>query len=199
MRNGNGTGVGALPQLALRFQDGDLEALHGVVELYGVRLKAFCRVITGSAEIAEEIVQEVFLTAWEHRATLRNPAKFEAWLFTLARNRSIRVSQKASHTRESSWEPADIESLEVTADATDARSNILGEQSATLIEEALGTLDSKKRDLVSLRYFSELSFAEIAEVLDMPIGSVGTLTMRALAKMKSHFEKNGLTKEDLLP
>lgn len=199
MNYGNGSRVESLPQLALSFQDGDLEALREVVDQYGIRLKAFCRVVTGSAEIAEEVVQEVFLRAWEHRESLRDPGKLEAWLFTLARNRALRTVQKSSHQRESAWEPENIASLGLAANEPGARENLLGEQSAALIQEALRTLDPKKRDLLSLRYFSGLSFAEIAEVLDMPMGSIGTTISRALTQMRKHFEEIGLAKEDLIP
>jgi RNA polymerase sigma factor (sigma-70 family) len=185
--------------VAERFRDGDEAALGEVVENMGPRLKAFCRTITRSAEIAEEVVQEVFATAWSSRSQLRDPKRLESWLFKAARRAAVRQATKLSSKMERAVEDDVLASFPLASDAPDARRGLLAEQSARLLEEALASLDPKRRDLLAMRYFSEMQLAEIAEALDMPLGSVGTTIARALESLRRRFESMGLRQEDLLP
>jgi RNA polymerase sigma factor (sigma-70 family) len=169
------------------------------VEECGPRLKAFARTIVRSPEIAEEIVQEVFATAWSKRSQLRDSTRLESWLFKSARRAALRGVSKLSHKMESAADPETLEFLPGASVEASVRDRLLAEQSARLLEEALATLPAQRRDLLALRYFSEMSLAEIGETLDMPLGSVGTTLSRALTSLREYFQKRGLKPEDLLP
>jgi RNA polymerase sigma-70 factor (ECF subfamily) len=170
-----------------------------VAEEYAPRLKAFGRTIVRSPEVAEEIAQETFVTAWRKKAQLRQPERLESWLFKITRHAALRKASALSFRMETAVDDEPLLALSGAAEDASARENILAEQSARLLEKALASLAPKRRDLLALRYFSEMGLAEIAETLDMPIGSVGTTIARALDDLRGHFAKQGLKREDLLP
>lgn len=187
------------PDLAERFRNGDDAALDELVEAYGVRLKAYHRAMVRSEELAEELTQETFLRAYQYRHQLRESSRLEGWLFSMARHMALREAGRARHRLERSVDPEVLGTMDEADPGRDARDGYLQEQQHRLLEEALASLEPKRRDLMALRYFSELSLAEIAEIQGMPLGSVGTTIGRSLESLKRWFERKGLGPKDLLP
>jgi RNA polymerase sigma-70 factor (ECF subfamily) len=185
--------------VAALFRDGDEAAFATLMEALGPRIKAYAAMMLGSPEAADDLAQDIFVAAWTRRSQLRDPRRVEGWLFTIARHMVIRHAKARNARPESAVEPEVLDAVAPADDAPSARDRHLATESARLLADALGSLDEKRRELLTLRYFSGLSLAEIGEVLDMPLGSVGTTMMRALESLKKHFERRGLQKEDLLP
>ncbi len=185
--------------LASRFKKGDHEAVHDLVRLFGKRLHAFFRTLVRNDELAQDLVQDVFIRAYEKRAQLADPAKLESWLFTMARNLAYREMRRKRHSAEFSAEPEEIARIAGTDKGEGGVGSIHRHQVDTQLRDVLMVLDEKKRSLVALRYFSNLSLKEIAEIHDMPIGSVGTTIGRALAVIRKELEARGLEAKDLLP
>jgi len=192
--------------LGARFRDGDEAAFGRVVSEYHPRLAAFCRPIVKSHDTAEDAVQETFMSCWKHRHQLRDPARLEAWLFTVARHAALRLAKQSANRPD---RPHDESDISEAPDQHPALSNAVvppqareahgRERLALLLADALAALDPKRRDLLSLRFYSELPLADIAAVLDMPLGSVGTTLQRALVLLRKYFEERGFRREDLLP
>lgn len=185
--------------LVRRFRAGDEGALDVLVDRFGARLKAYLRTMLGNADTAEELTQEVFVRAWQHREQLRDGRKLEAWLFTTARHLGLREAGRARYRMESTREPQVLAAMELADRGPGQSDGLQRLQGAALLHRALESLDPKRRELVGLRYFSELSLAEIGEVLGMPLGSVGTTLQRSLLALRGWFEREGLKAEDLLP
>lgn len=183
--------------LIVRFQQGDHAAVHTLLELYGRRLQAFLRQFVRSEELAEDIAQDVFVMAYTKRESLLNPAKFEAWIFRMAKNAAINEMKKKRHKVESAMDQEIMEGM--IGCETSPWEGLQEERAGNRLDEALKCLDEKRRTIMALRYFSGLSLKEIADVMDIPMGSVGTTIVRALEQMRKHLEAKGLRAEDLLP
>jgi len=140
---------------------------------------------------AEDIVQDVFLKAWKNLKSF-NPdtAKFKTWLMRIARNTVIDHLRKKTPHIFSELERAEGEDRfanepdtsplpdEVVARAHDARA----------LEAALAELAPPSREVLLLRYMNQLSFEEIAEVLNKPANTVRSRHRRALTHLRTHLE-----------
>jgi RNA polymerase sigma-70 factor, ECF subfamily len=151
-------------------------------ELYGeyyARVLAYLRFRVGSAEVAEDLVSQVFERVLTHLDGLQAPEALGAWLFHIARNcatdyfrrqrpaLSLDLLMDSSHPRECS--PED------TLVAREERLRLLG-----LIER----LPDREREVIGLKFVACLQNREIARVLNMPEGTVGSILYRTLARLR---------------
>jgi RNA polymerase sigma factor (sigma-70 family) len=141
-----------------------------------------------SADDAADIFQSVWLKLYEKLASLRDHQKLSSWLITTttrevwrvaARNR--RISPPAGADDDQS-DP--LEQLAATAPLADAEREMLEQQQ--LVREALESLPERCRNLLTMLFYEkdELSYAEIARRMAMPVPSVGPTRARCLKKMK---------------
>ena len=190
---------GDIVKIAEDFRRGDHAAVAELHRLYGHRLRAFLQSFVVATDLAEDLTQDVMVRAYIKRSTLKDPAKIEAWLFAMARNLALREMQRKRHRSERSAEPEEIARRAGSDPTQSPGRKTQEEQAAVILRDALASLDDKKRTLMALRYYSELSHKEIAEMMEMPIGSVGTTIKRSLESMRKHLESKGLGPEDLIP
>jgi RNA polymerase sigma factor (sigma-70 family) len=123
-----------------------------------------------SREDAEELVQETWCLFLEQRATVRNP---KAWLAGTVANLCRRAIQERYRDRDRS------EKHPAPCDVVDAESD-----ARIIIEQALGRLDDRTRSLCELIGLEQWSYDEVSDRLDLPLGSVGPLYMRAKSKLR---------------
>lgn len=182
-----------------RFQQGDEDAAVQIVTAYHRRLLGYLCVQTGNQEAADDLAQEVFLAAYQQRHAIRNEKALKAWLFTVASRKAARSLRRNPPIQ---LVEHDDSRGDLVASAPDGASppwvSLHNTQADEQVRQALEALPPVDRDLVMLRYFGELSIKELADALDMPMGTVGVKLGRALAKMKTHLEKQGISLGDLL-
>lgn len=183
--------------LVTRLQKGETSAVRDMVRLYGARIHGFLRCLVRSDETAEELTQEVLIRIYRKCGHVNSPARFESWLFTLARNIAIKEMSRSRYRKESSKEISWFDTW-IGSENEHPLEKISAEQSALLLREALATLDGKRREIMALRYFSDLSLKEISHVMNIPIGSIGTTITRSLESLKQYFDSRGIKVEDLL-
>lgn len=185
---------------AVAFAAGSHEAVEKVFAQCSARIRDYIWLMVGERESAEEIVQETFLAAYSRRAALQAPEKLVSWLFAIARNLGLKELRRRRRRPEFLLGEDGLDLLEEAPDpaAPDVASLLANRQLRVVLKEALDALNPKERELVATRYFAHLPLNEIAEAMEMPMGSVGTTIQRALAKMKKHFERRGFSPEDFL-
>jgi RNA polymerase sigma-70 factor (ECF subfamily) len=169
----------ALVVLAL---DGDEGAFARLVRRYQRRLTAFLGQLVGDAELARELSQETFIRAWSALERFDPRYRFSTWLFRIAHNLGIdqlrrrRLLTVSLHRRD-----ADGEEVEVVV--PDSNKDPLGhcenQELARHIRDAIEQLRPEYRELVLLRHFGGLSYQEIAEFKEMPLGTVKNKLFRA--------------------
>jgi RNA polymerase sigma-70 factor (ECF subfamily) len=142
------------------------EALTYVDQLYATALR-----LTRSPSDAEDLVQETYLKAFRAAGTFRPGSNLRAWLFTILQNsfRNLR--------RDRGRDPVEIDSqtverLPVGADSLDPEQRLLDSVMDEDVRQALDALPPAFREAVWLRDVDELSYADIAATLDVPIGTV---------------------------
>jgi RNA polymerase sigma-70 factor (ECF subfamily) len=158
-------------ELMGRAQRGDRAAFDEVVRIHHRLVYAHARRVLGDEEAAGEVTQDVFVRAWRYRASC-DPARVGAWLLGIAANRA-RDALRARGAR-----PAPLEEPERVAAGGDA--GLAAFARGALREEvarAVDALPPEQREVVALRYLSDLSYEEVAAALGL---SVGAARMRAL-------------------
>lgn len=146
-----------------------------LVEQHYESIYRFMYRLSGAAHDAEDLTQQAFLDAHRKLDQLREPEKARAWLFMIARNLyRRRMRDRGSHGEvalESLAEPA-TEAAELLPLDSDA------------LQEVLNSLPEEFRSVLILYYFQELSYREIAEHLDVPIGTVMSRLSRGKQQLR---------------
>jgi len=182
----------ALSAIIADAQRGDAGALDALVDCYSARLYGFFLRLVGHRQDAEDLMQEAFLRVVRMLSSYVDDGRFEAWLFRIAanlvRDRIRRARVRPTLVRASDDDPDDDPFLSaVHPDAEPGRPVELGEDLDRL-QAALLQLSAGEREVITLRYCSQLSFKEIADTLDIPLGTALARSHRGLLHLRKIME-----------
>jgi RNA polymerase sigma factor (sigma-70 family) len=171
-------------ELMLAVRDGELDSLGDLFERHQGALFGFLYKLTGNRTAAEDVVQTVFQRMLKYRHTYRQTGSFTAWMYHLARRCA------ADHYRKALSAPAVVDPADLSMHADSAP--LAGETASSrddhqLLHTALQRLDPADREVLLLSRLQELSFAEVAEVLECSIGAARVRAHRALASLREEF------------
>ncbi len=164
-------------------RDRDENAFADFYNYYAGRVKSFLMGKGMTEEISDELMQEIMLIVWR-RAESYDPSKAAAstWLFTIARNRRI------DYLRGNSRIEVELEDemLDVENDESETQAGYVdAEQAAERLHRALEKLPQEQRQVMHLSYFRGQSHGDIAEWLDLPIGTVKSRIRLAMQAVRS--------------
>jgi len=183
---------GTVARLVAAAADGDQVAWDSLVTRYAGLVWSIARSHRLGPSDAADVSQTVWLRLVEHLRSLRDPEHVGGWLATTTRHECLRVIRRAG--RELPDEDAAGE-LPVSPDQS-PEWLVLSDESRRLVWLALGRLSPRCQTL--LRVISEspdVSYAEIAAALDMPIGSIGPTRMRCLEHLRRQLVDDGALSE----
>jgi len=162
--------------------DGDERAFALLVQRYQRRLVAFLGQMVGDIELARELAQEAFLRAWSALERFDSKYRFSTWLFRIAHNLGIdQLRRRRLQTVSLYRQDHNGEELEMVLmdPSKDPFGHLENHELADSLREAIDGLRPEYRELVLLRHFGALSYQEIAEFKDMPLGTVKNKLFRA--------------------
>jgi RNA polymerase sigma-70 factor (ECF subfamily) len=191
------TDAEALRRLGEGVCRGDPRALEAVLDQFGPALLHYLYTCVGHRETAEDLLQDTMMAACRHCRALRQPERVRAWLFRIARHTALNWQRRRRRHPDLAASP--IEDLSPGPTAMNrARERTQRHDLRRLLDEALATLPSTEREVITLRHFEQLSSSEVAKVLGVRLGTVHSRTHRGLAKLMDHLRHRGLRLEDLL-
>lgn len=173
--------------LISRARGGDREAFGALVEQYRDNVYRLAYRMCGNAYDADEAAQEAFVAAWRALPNFRGDAKFSTWLYRLTTNAAIDVMRREKRHQT----VGDGEMMELADDADSPQETVERTEQQETVQKALATLSEEYREVLLLRYMEELDYAEIAEVLQLPSGTVKSRINRAKAALKTALLKSG--------
>ena len=176
--------------LMLRDKRGDRAAFAELVEKYKQPLFNFiCRTLRDETE-SEDLAQNVFLQVYKSRLRYERTAKFSTWLFTIARNLCLNeIRRRTRHPAESIEENQGENEDHPQRQYEDKKNflpteNVLHGELAGKIEEALAELPENQRTAILLCRQDELSYEEIAKILDCSLSATKSLIHRGRETLK---------------
>lgn len=178
----------------LKRQDADL--LDRLIEQYQHRLLRYLLFLTGNREVSEDLFQETWMRVLLRGSQYNGKARFDTWLFTIARNLVIDLSRKrtAISLDELSETSEDERPIEFPIDEPSPFELVQTGEDRAEVNEVLHTLESNSREVLVLRFFEELSLEEIAGVTKAPLSTVKSRLYRGLAALRPEIEKLRVTR-----
>jgi len=180
--------------LMLRVKKGDREAFASLVEKYQQPVMNFVHRTLRDETEAEDLAQNVFLQVYKSSSRYESTAKFSTWLFTIARNLCLNEIRRRSRRRAESldathpeMEDQPVHQLEDKKNFSPPESLLHGELEEK-IAQALADLPENQRTALLLCRQDELSYEEIAKVLDCSLSATKSLIHRARETLKSRLK-----------
>jgi RNA polymerase sigma-70 factor (ECF subfamily) len=171
----------------------DPELLDQLIETYQHRLMRYLMFLTSKREVAEDLFQEVWIRVLKRGSQYNGKARFDTWIFTIARNLVIDLSRKRTmasldEMREVS-EDSDSRPFEIVQDGPSPLEQFQLREDASQVAAVLLTLDRSYREVLTLRFHEEMSLEEIAAVTCAPLSTVKSRLYRGLAALKPELVK----------
>lgn len=164
---------------------GNEDALRSLYERYGRLVFTVTLRLTRDAGLAQEVTQDVFVRCWE-RASAFDPGRgrVQAWLIGIARNRAI-DALRSRHARGQDRE-RELPPFDIAAEPVSASDGLASDVALRLsLRAALDHLSAVQREAIELAIYGELTQAEIAGLLDVPLGTVKTRIRDGMARLRA--------------
>lgn len=171
-------------ELIHRAKNGDKEAFGQIYKLYIKRIYRYIYFFVYNQALAEDLAQNTFIKAWKSFPSFSEKiGTLQAYLYKIAKNNVIDYQRKKKEV-----------SLEVMEDVfpsgEDLEEMVTKIQNAEMVNKELLGLDKEEKQIIVLRYFEELSYEEIAKVLERKEGAIRVQVHRILKKLKDKIESN---------
>lgn len=176
--------------LMARAREGDADAFEVIYDRHSATAYSLARRVCRSAQVAEDVVQEAFLSLWRRRErydTARGEVR--AWLLTIVHNMAIdRIRRGGLHERRR----ASADGLEEYLEAPERTDEeVQRREEANRIRAALSALPVEQRQVIELAFFDGLTHTQIAAELEQPVGTVKGRIRLGLRKLQAQLEAAG--------
>jgi len=164
---------------------GEKKRFQEIEARYHNKLFFYLRHLVGSKEESEDLLQNVFIKAFEKIHTFDNRRQFSSWIYRIAHNEAVNWLKRRNKRRLVSWE--DVVSIKdklITAsDEYSPQDNWIRKELRDEVRGALDKLPKQYKEVLVLRFYFDHSYEEISEIIGKPKNTVGTLINRAKKKL----------------
>jgi len=166
------------------------EAYAFLVERYEEKLLRYImRISTNTREDAEDVLQDVFLSAYKNLNDFDQDLKFSSWIYRITHNKVIGHFRKVTARPKTTTYEGDSQLLNILASEEDLARNLERKYTAMEVRKLLDTLDEQYREVLILKFLEEKDYKEISDILEKPMGTVATLISRAKKQFKEKSDK----------
>jgi RNA polymerase sigma-70 factor, ECF subfamily len=178
--------VGGDGALIAKLRERNPDAMAELYDRFGRIVYSVIFRVVRNASVAEELVQESFLRAWNRAGAFdAERGKIGPWLLTIARNRAIdHLRSSAGQQEATTYELASSERVSIYVNTED---KMLDQEQARRIRAAFAKLNENQRQVLEMAYFEGLSQSEMAARLGQPLGTVKTWVRTALITLRESF------------
>ena len=170
-------------ELVERARTGDRDAYEALARLSADRLYATAYRIVRDSDLADEAVQQTLVQIWRELPSLRDPDRFSAWTYRLVVRYCLLDARRARRTG--------IHEIRID-ESTPSRSDAFADADLRdQLSRALAQLSLEHRTVVVLHHYSGLSLGEIAQILDVPYGTVGSRLHHATRALRAAVAAGG--------
>lgn len=163
-------------------KSGNLQQATLLFERYNKRIYNFLAKMAMDKTLAEDLTQNVFLRMIRYRASYREGAKFQSWIYQIARN------VFADHYQQVKNKYSGLVDVEKISDsmADNDESESLGENEA-LLQRSLAKLTEEQRELLVLTRFQHMKYEEVAVIMDTTVANIKVKVHRAIARLREYY------------
>ena len=173
-----------LERVIERAQGHDAEALGEIHRRYARRVFGLCRYMLDSRESAEDATSEVFLKLQRSIESYNGSIPFPRWLLRVAGNQCIDALRRRRRGQQVIVEAEEATVIETPSSEVSPLAAVIGKEERTQVRDALARLPENNRVPLVLRYYSELSYDEIAQQLGLQRNYVAALIFRAKQELR---------------
>lgn len=169
-------------QLVKHVRERDKEAYNEIIGRYKDKLIRYALYLTGDSDKAADVVQEAFIKAYINLNGFNIKKKFSSWIYRIVHNEAVTILRKYSKDRPI-LEEVDFDS------GIDLENDLIKQELQAHTHDCLGQMPVLYREPLSLFFLEDKSYAEISDILRIPVGTVGTRINRAKVLMKKICQK----------
>jgi RNA polymerase sigma-70 factor, ECF subfamily len=179
-------------ELVEAFRRGDLSAFDGLVARWERKIRGAVHRILGNEEEARDVCQEAFLKAYRALDSFKSEARFSSWLYQIALNLCRdRLRRRRGRTMVS-LDEVEQAGTPLATRRPSAHDLVEAGDLARAVATAIAALPEEQQEVIILKEYQELTFAEIAEVLGLPASTVKTRLYRGLSQLRVALERQGV-------
>ena len=171
---------------------GDADAFEHIVKKYEKKVYNLALRYLKNRDDALDLSQEVFIQVYNNLAQFRGDSQFSTWIYRVTYNKCVDMLRKTQKLRRNVVMSTDDENFFETRDRrASIEENYEGRETLVTVMKIIDTLPSEQRDVVVLRYIKDLSYSQIADVLEIAEGTVKSRLNRARLKIKEQLKESG--------
>ena len=170
-------------ELVIRAQGGDRNAFSELVCIHAQGVLNVIFRMCGNAQVAEDAAQETFIRAWSHLGSFRADSSLRNWLYRIALNTATDMLRREKRTL-----PGDVDDFQLVDPQPGPEGIYLQEERTALVQAAIQSLPDASRAVLVLKEYEGFSYREIADALDIPIGTVMSRLNYARRVLKEKLE-----------
>lgn len=174
-------------EIASQVQQGNTESFGVLVERYKTKITRYARRFLSNNQDIEDLVQDVFIKAYENIRSFNIKMKFSPWLYRIAHNEFVNALRKKSRLPLYFFDFDALLPHSLAKETADDKAN--EREIKNMLDKWLNKLSPKYREPLVLYYFEELGYQEIAEVLHIPVSTVGVRLNRGKDILKKYLKK----------
>ncbi len=182
-------------QLMKRYAAGDDGAFQEIVTQYQDSVYAFLRRFLNDRDLVDDVFQDTFMQLYVSRDTFDQSKPLRPWLFTIAANKArdaLRRSQRVDSTNLGSLFDSDEHSIDDVINTLDhddrmPYDDLIKEETAAQVKRIIARMPARLREMLILGYFQKLSYAEIARIVGVPVGTVKSRLHTAVRRFAEHW------------
>ena len=174
-------------ELVIRAQNGERSAFGELVRIHSEGVFRVVYRMCGDRLVAEDATQETFIRAWQNLSSFRPQMPLRNWLYRIAFNASMDMLRKEQHIVEN-----DIEDFSLADENPSPESALSQKERTHHIQNAIRSLPEASRAVLILREYEEMSYHEIANALDIPVGTVMSRLNYARKLLKDKLEQKSI-------
>jgi RNA polymerase sigma-70 factor, ECF subfamily len=175
--------AGSEAELVSRAQRGERNAFSELVSIHAQGVRNVIYRMCGDVQIAEDAAQETFIQAWLHLSTYRPQTSLRSWLYRIAVNAATDMLRKEKRIL-----PNALEDLPLRDPQPGPEARFSQQERTALVQRAISSLPEASRAVLVLREYEGMSYHEIAEALDIPVGTVMSRLNYARKLLKDKLE-----------
>lgn len=173
-------------ELATQVQSGNKEVFSSLIARYEDKLTRYARRFLSDSEDVKDVIQEIFIKTYMNLRSFDVERRFSPWIYRIAHNELVNVYKKRKRERLSYVDLEVVFPFLRAKEKTD--SEVRDNETRNLLEKGLEKINPKYREAIILFYFEELSYQDIADVLKVPISTIGVWIKRGKTALKTRLE-----------